>query len=159
VLSDGNKRATYDAYGAEAAEGRPGAGGNPFAGFGGAGGPGGFPGGGFGGVPLEEILRQFQQRGGAGGFGFNTSGGNAGVPKFDLAALKALARSMGPQGVLYAIPLLLMLFNAASSLLSALARHWYVLLILPLVPKPMRARAITMILMWALFGNGGMMFL
>ena len=29
VLSDGNKRATYDAYGAEAAEGRPGAGGNP----------------------------------------------------------------------------------------------------------------------------------
>ncbi len=159
VLSDGNKRATYDAYGAEAAEGRPGAGGNPFAGFGGAGGPGGFPGGGFGGVPLEEILRQFQQRGGAGGFGFNTSGGNAGVPKFDLATLKALARSMGPQGVLYAIPLLLMLFNAASSLLSALARHWYVLLILPLVPKPMRARAITMILMWALFGNGGMMFL
>ena len=43
VLSDKNKRATYDNFGAEAAEGRPGAGGNPFGGFGG----GGFPGGGF----------------------------------------------------------------------------------------------------------------
>ena len=34
VLSDKNKRATYDNFGAEAAEGRPGAGGNPFGGFG-----------------------------------------------------------------------------------------------------------------------------
>ena len=61
---------------------------------------------------------------------------------------------MGPHAF-SVIPLLLMLFNAASSL--ALARHWDVLLILPLVPKPMRARAITMILLWALFVNGGMM--
>ena len=164
VLSDGNKRATYDNYGAEAAEGRPGAGANPFAGFGAGGsGPGVFPGGGFGGVPLEEILRQFQQQGGAGGFSFNgfpgASPGNAGLPKFDLAALTALARSLGPQGIVYAIPLLLMLFQAASSLLTTLARHWYVLLILPLVPKPMRARAIMMLLMWSLFGGGGMMFL
>ena len=73
VLSDKNKRATYDNFGAEAAEGRPGAGGNPFGGFGG----GGFPrgrvsggaAGGFHGVPLEEILRQFQRQGGMGGMG------------------------------------------------------------------------------------------
>ena len=169
ILSDGNKRATYDNYGAEAAEGRPGANANPFAGFGG-GGPGGFPGGGFGGVPLEEILRQFQQRGGAGGFSFNGfqpgGAGNAnrganfgGLPKFDLNALGALAKSMGPQGIIYAIPLALMLFQAATSLITVLFRHWYVLLILPLVPKQMRARAIMMILMWSLFGGGGMMFL
>jgi len=169
ILSDGNKRATYDNYGAEAAEGRPGANANPFAGFGG-GGPGGFPGGGFGGVPLEEILRQFQQQGGAGGFSFNGfqpgGAGNAnrganfgGLPKFDLNALGALAKSMGPQGIIYAIPLALMLFQAATSLITMLFRHWYVLLILPLVPKQMRARAIMMILMWSLFGGGGMMFL
>jgi hypothetical protein len=121
-------------------------------------------------VPLEEILRQFQQQGGAGGFSFNGfqpgGAGNAnrgpkfgGLPKFDLNALGALAKSMGPQGIIYAIPLALMLFQAATSLITMLFRHWYVLLILPLVPKQMRARAIMMILMWSLFGGGGMMFL
>ena len=102
-------------------------------------------------MPLEEILRQFQQRGGAGGFSFNGfqpgGAGNAnrgahfgGLPKFDLNALGALAKSMGPQGIIYAIPLALMLFQAATSLITMLFRHWYVLLILPLVPKQMRAR-------------------
>ena len=53
VLSDKNKRATYDTFGAEAAEGRPGAGGNPFGGFGG----GGFPGGGFPGARRVDSRR------------------------------------------------------------------------------------------------------
>ena len=77
VLSDGNKRATYDAYGAEAAEGRPGAGGNPFAGFGGAGGPG-VSRWRFGGVPLEDP-GQFQKEA-ARAARFQHFGGNAGVP-------------------------------------------------------------------------------
>jgi DnaJ family protein B protein 12 len=163
VLSDSNKRATYDSFGPEAAEGRPGAsGGSPFNGgspFG-----GGFQGGGgFNGVPLEEILRRFQQ-GGGGGFSFNGfpgAGGGAegGSPSFDLKTIGAILKSIGPQGLIYAIPLFLMAFQALSGLLSAMATYWYVLLIFPLIPKHMRARAIMMFVMWSLFGGGGMMFL
>ena len=68
VLSDASKRRTYDNFGADAAEGRPG--GNPFEGFG-----GGFPGGaGFHGFP-EEIFRQFARGGGAGRAGQGPGGG------------------------------------------------------------------------------------
>lgn len=61
VLSDKNKRATYDTFGAEAAEGRPGAGGNPFGG--GGGNPfAGFPGG-AGGFHGRESVAKGSTRG------------------------------------------------------------------------------------------------
>ena len=167
VLSDKNKRATYDNFGAEAAEGRPGAGGNPFGGFGGGGFPGGgFPGGaagGFHGVPLEEILRQFQRQGGmggmggggfpGGGFGFGNpgAGGNGGgMPNIDL---RAILSNLSPQAVIYAIPLILMVFQALSSLLSVLVNYWYVLLVLPLVPAQHRKQAVMMLIMYSMFGG------
>ena len=167
VLSDKNKRATYDNFGAEAAEGRPGAGGNPFGGFGGGGFPGGgFPGGaagGFHGVPLEEILRQFQRQGGmggmggggfpGGGFGFGNpgAGGNGGgMPNIDL---RSILSNLSPQAVIYAIPLILMVFQALSSLLSVLVNYWYVLLVLPLVPAQHRKQAVMMLIMYSMFGG------
>ena len=165
VLSNGNKRATYDNFGADAAEGR-GGGGNPFGGFGGSSpfGGGGFPGGGFNGVSLEEILRQFQQQGGGGFGGFNRGGGGGagtagGLPKFDLKTIGTILKSLGPQGIIYAIPLVLMLFQAVTSIIGMLMRNWYVLLILPLVPKEMRGRAMMMLLMWSLFGGSGLFML
>lgn len=163
VLSDKHKRATYDTYGADAADGRGGggspfgggAGGNPFAGFGGGGMPGGFPGGGFNGVSLEEILRQFQtQRGAQRGGGGPGAGG--GFPKFDLKTVGALAKSLGPQGIIYAIPLLAMSVQALSGVLGLVMRNWYVLLLVPLVPKEMRQRAVMMLVMWSLFGGSGL---
>lgn len=167
VLSDKNKRATYDTFGAEAAEGRPGAGGNPFGGFGGGGFPGGgFPGGaagGFHGVPLEEILRQFQRQGGmggmggggfpGGGFGFGNpgAGGNGGgMPNVDF---RSILSNLSPQAVIYAIPLILMVFQALSSLLSVLINYWYVLLVLPLVPAQHRKQAVMMMIMYSMFGG------
>ena len=83
VLSDKGKRSTYDMFGADAAEGRPGGGGggNP---FGGGGNPFGGAGmGGMGGIPIEEILRQFQAQGGFGGMGGGGGGAAGGMPSFD----------------------------------------------------------------------------
>lgn len=133
ILSDKSKRMTYDNFGEAAAEGRPGGspfgggGGNPFAGFGGGGFPGGGAGG-FQGVPLEEILRQFQaQR--MGGFGGAGAGGSGMPGGFNL---KSLLSNLNPQMLMYSLPLLFMAFQALSSVFSLLVNYWYVLLILPL---------------------------
>lgn len=82
VLSDDEKRKTYDAYGSQAFEGNAaGANGGPGGGFGGFG--GGFPGGGFGGFTSpEEIFRKIQEEFG-GGFGsmFDEQPGGGGSKK------------------------------------------------------------------------------
>lgn len=79
VLSDDEKRKTYDAYGSQAFEGNAaGANGGPGGGFGGF---GGFPGGGFGGFTSpEEIFRKIQEEFG-GGFGNMFEDGPTGGPK------------------------------------------------------------------------------
>lgn len=166
VLSDKSKRSTYDMFGAEAAEGRPAGsgGGNPF-GAGGFG--GGFPGGGAGfqGVPLEEILRQFQAQGGMGGFpgGFGGFGGFPGASRsggagsggemgFDLGRILS---NINPQMLLYCLPLLFIAFQAMSTLFSLVFNYWYVLLFLPLVPAQHRKQAVMLILMYCMMGGGG----
>ncbi|KAI9746496.1 MAG: hypothetical protein M1818_000209 [Claussenomyces sp. TS43310] len=79
ILSDPEKRKTYDDYGLEfLLRGGPpppdpsaaGAGANPFAGAGGV--PSGFPGGGFGGIPGARSFH-FSTGGGGGGFRFSNS--------------------------------------------------------------------------------------
>lgn len=156
VLSDKSKRSTYDMFGADAAEGRPGggggnpfgAGGNPFgAGFG----PGMGGMGGMGGIPIEEILRQFQAQGGFGGMG----GGAGGVPSFDFnlgSVVKGLLSN--PAMLIYGLPLIMMGFNILSSLFSLVANYWYVLLILPMVPAPQRKQVMMMMFLYSMFGRG-----
>lgn len=68
----------------------------------------------------------------------------------------ALAKSLGPQGIIYAIPLLAMSVQALSGVLGLVMRNWYVLLLVPLVPKEMRQRAVMMLVMWSLFGGSGL---
>ena len=157
ILSDRNKRATYDAYGEAAADGQRGAGGfggaggNPFAAGGSPFGPGGM--GGTHGINLEEILRQFQAQGGMGGFGGRPRGGaGAGSPggfNFNLA-------NVSPQTLLYAIQFLLMALNALTSLFSLVTRYWYVLVLVPALPPQHRKRALMMIMMYVTMG--GIMF-
>lgn len=158
VLSDKGKRSTYDMFGADAAEGRPGGGGgNPFGGggnpFGGAGfGPGM---GGMGGIPIEEILRQFQAQGGFGGMGGGGGGAGGGMPSFDFnigSVVKGLLSNPGM--LIYGLPLIMMGFNILSSLFSLVVNYWYVLMILPMVPAPQRKQVMVMMFMYAMFGRG-----
>ena len=160
VLSDKSKRSTYDMFGADAAEGRPGggggnpfgAGGNPFgAGFG----PGMGGMGGMGGIPIEEILRQFQAQGGFGGMGGGAGGGAGGVPSFDFN-LGSVAKGLlsNPATLIYGLPLIMMGFNILSSLFSLVANYWYVLLILPMVPAPQRKQVMMTMFLYSMFGRG-----
>ena len=55
-----------------------------------------------------------------------------------------------------ALPMLLMAFQAISSLFSLIINYWYILLILPLVPAQHRKQAMMMILMYCMMG--GFMF-
>lgn len=161
VLSDKSKRSTYDVFGADAAEGRPGGGGggNPFGAGGNPFGAGFEPGmggmGGMGGIPIEEILRQFQARGGFGGMGGGAGGGAGGVPGFDFnlgSVVKGLLSN--PAMLIYGLPLIMMGFNILSSLFSLVANYWYVLLILPMVPAPQRKQVMMMMFLYSMFGRG-----
>jgi len=148
VLSDKGKRSTYDMFGADAAEGRPGGGGggNPFGGAGM---------GGMGGIPIEEILRQFQAQGGFGGMGGGGGGAAGGMPSFDFnigSVVKGLLSNPGM--LIYGLPLIMMGFNILSSLFSLVVNYWYVLMILPMVPAPQRKQVMVMMFMYAMFGRG-----
>ena len=165
VLSDKNKRATYDNFGAEAAEGRPGAGGTPSEGSAGAASPGaGFRGaaGGFHGVPLEEILRQFQRQGAweawgaevfpGAGLGSATpgrAGTEAGCQTSTYVPSCPTSPSSGdlrhpahPHGV-----------PGAEFPPIGTVNYWYVLLVLPLVPAQHRKQAVMMLIMYSMFGG------
>ena len=167
VLSDKNKRATYDNFGAEAAEGRPGAGGNPFGGFGG----GGFPGGGFPGGGRRVDFTAFRSRrfsGSSNARGHGRHGGRrfsrgrvwvrqprGGRERRRDAKHRLTCHPVQPlpsSGDLRH-PLILMVFQALSSLLSVLVNYWYVLLVLPLVPAQHRKQAVMMLIMYSMFGG------
>ena len=148
VLSDKGKRSTYDMFGADAAEGRPGGGGggNPFGGAGM---------GGMGGIPIEEILRQFQAEGRFGGMGGGGGRAAGGMPSFDFnigSVVKGLLSNPGM--LIYGLPLIMMGFNILSSLFSLVVNYWYVLMILPMVPAPQRKQVMVMMFMYAMFGRG-----